>query len=85
MPGDVSFPRPEKYELEDQKEDVFRYEEIPISAIAVRYEELGVTNEAACYEEIGNSNDANQSGERDISNGDANYYDDIGILNEAMQ
>jgi len=85
MPGDVPFPRPEKYELEDQKEDVFRYEEIPISAIGARYEGLGVANEAAHYEEIGDSNHANQFGERGISNDDASYYDDIGILNEAMQ
>jgi len=85
MPGDVPFPRPEKYELEDQNEDVVRYEEIPISAIGVRYEGLGVANEVAYYEEIGNSNNANQSGERQISNDDAVYYDELGILNEAMQ
>jgi len=52
MPGDVAFPRPEKYELEDQKEDVAHYEEVPISPIGVRYEELGFSNEAAYCEEV---------------------------------
>lgn len=84
MPGDVAFSRAEKYELEDQKEDIVRYEEVAISAIGVRYEGLGVTNEAARYEEVGVSNGAGQSEEIGISN-DAVRYDEIGILNKAMQ
>ena len=61
MPADVAFPRPEKYELEDQKENIVRYEEVPISAHGIRYEGLGITNEAAYYEEEDISNDAGQS------------------------
>lgn len=74
MPGDVAFPRPEKYELEDQKEDVAHYEEVPISPIGVRYEELGFSNEAAYCEEVDIWNDAGQSEEIRISN-DADNHD----------
>lgn len=77
MPRDVAFPRPEKYELEDQKEDVVRFEEVPLSAIGVRYE---VTNKAAFYEEVDISNDAGQSEE--ISN--EFRYDEKGIFNKAI-
>lgn len=74
MPGDVAFPRPEKYELEDRKEDVVHYEEVPISPIGVRYEGLGFSNEAAYCEEVDIWNDAGQSEEIRISN-DADNHD----------
>jgi len=81
MPRDVAFPRPEKYELEDQNEDVVRFEEVPLSAIGVRYAGLGVTNKAAYYEEVDISNDAGQSEE--ISN--EFCYDEKGIFNKAIE
>ena len=73
MPRDVSIPNPQKYELEDQKEVIVRFDEVPMAAVGVRYEGLGITNEVA-----------GQSEEMRISN-DAVRYSEIGILNKAMQ
>lgn len=47
MPGDVPFPRPEKYELEDQNEDANQSGERRISNDnAVYYDYIGILNEA---------------------------------------
>ena len=80
MPRDVAFPRPEKYELEGKKEDIVRFEEVPLSTVGVRYAGLGVTNKAVYYEEVDISNDAGQSEE--ISN--EVRHDEKGILNKAI-
>ncbi|KAJ7383444.1 hypothetical protein OS493_028120 [Desmophyllum pertusum] len=58
MPTESSFTKAEKYELEDKKEDIVRYEEVEMSAIAARYEESGIRqNQSACYEKLDFSKD----------------------------
>ncbi|KAJ7351102.1 hypothetical protein OS493_036558 [Desmophyllum pertusum] len=58
IPTESSFTKAEKYELEDKKEDIVRYEEVEMSAIAARYEESGIRqNQSARYEKLDFSKD----------------------------
>ena len=71
MPTEVSFPKPEKHELQETeaKEDVVRYEEIGLWNDTVRYEGLQILPDAVQYEKLGFTNAA--------------IYQEVGIPNAA--
>ena len=84
MPSEVSFPKPEKYELKEaqSKEDIVSYEEIGIWKDTVHYEKLHFSNENTRHQEVGIPNDAADYQEIGFLN-DPGYYQEIGVASDA--